>query len=119
MNEYQVKLKQKMDEYVRLIYGWTKDFPVSEMYGITSQLRRSTLSIALNYVEGYARNRSRVRLNFLEISYGSLKESKYLVELCAFDKLINKTNFKKADKLVDEIGAMLWTEIKNLLRTAK
>lgn len=119
MNEYQEKLKQMMDEYVRLIYSWTKDFPKSERYEITSQLRRATLSIVLNYIEGYARNRTLVRLNFLEISYGSLKESKYLVELCAFEKFINKSDFKKADKLADEIGAMLWTEIKNLSSRSK
>jgi four helix bundle protein len=81
-----------MDEYVHLVYKLARKFPQEELYGVTSQLRRSALSVMLNYIEGFARIRNAVQKNFLEISYGSLKESKYLL------------NFS----LVEEIGAMLW-----------
>ncbi|PJB19449.1 four helix bundle protein, partial [Candidatus Falkowbacteria bacterium CG_4_9_14_3_um_filter_36_9] len=57
----------------------TRSFPKDELYGITSQLRRAALSVILNYIEGYARKRDKVYKNFLEISYGSLKEAKYLL----------------------------------------
>ncbi len=43
-----------MDEYVHFIYKITKTFPKEELYGATSQLRRSSLSVILNYIEGYA-----------------------------------------------------------------
>jgi len=79
MNDYQRKLKAKMDEYAHFIYRATKDFPRDEIYGVVSQIRRASLSVILNYIEGYARRRPLVRLNFLETSYGSLKESKYLL----------------------------------------
>ncbi len=72
-------LKQYMDEFVYFIYQITKGFPKEELYGITSQLRRAALSIILNYIEGFARQRKTVLKNFLEISYGSLKETKYLL----------------------------------------
>lgn len=72
-------LKIKMDEFVHLVYQVSKDFPKDELYGVTSQLRRSALSVILNYIEGYVRNRDKVYKNFLEISYGSLKEAKYLL----------------------------------------
>lgn len=41
-----------MDDYVRLVYQFTKTFPRVEIYGITSQIRRSALSVILNYIEG-------------------------------------------------------------------
>ncbi len=72
-------LKQKMDELAHCIYQETKNFPRDEIYGITSQLRRAGLSIILNYIEGYARTGSREYKNFLQISYGSLKETNYLL----------------------------------------
>ena len=72
-------LKIKMDEFVHLVYRISKNFPKDELYGVTSQLRRSALSVILNYIEGYARIKSKVYRNFLEISYGSLKEAKYLL----------------------------------------
>ena len=80
MNDFQEKLVKKMDGYAHAVYKLTKNFPREELYGITSQLRRASLSVALNFIEGYARFRNKVNKNFLEISYGSLKESKYLIE---------------------------------------
>jgi len=107
-------LKGKMDNYVHLIYKLSKDFPREEIYGTTSQLRRATLSIILNYVEGYARRREKVHKNFLEISYGSLQESKYLVEFCFKENYLSKQDYEKAGKLADEIGAMLWGTLSKL-----
>lgn len=114
MNQFQKKLAELMDEYAHFIYNTTKSFPPNEIYGTTSQIRRSSLSVVLNYIEGYARNRSSVRLNFLEISYGSLKESKYLLHFSLIEKYLNNDCYNNGAKLADEIGAMLWTEIKNI-----
>jgi len=119
MNEFQEKLKKKMDEYVHFIYKTTKDFPKHELYGVTSQIRRSTLSVVLNYVEGYARKKPLVRLNFLEMSYGSLQESKYLTHFSLVEEYLINKDYQKANKLVEEIGAMLWTEITNLEKNIK
>lgn len=119
MNEYQEKLKIKMDKYVHFVYGITNTFPRSELYGSTSQIRRAALSVILNYIEGYARKKSLVRLNFLEISYGSLQESKYLLYFALTEKYINKNNYDIGIKLAEEIGAMLWKEINNLEKSIK
>jgi len=102
------KLKYKMDEYVSFIYELTKNFLKEEIYGITSQLRRSSLSVILNYIEGFTRNSNKAYKNFLEISYGSLKESKYLLYFSLKQRYLTKDNYIKAIKLADEIGAMLW-----------
>jgi len=105
---YHEKLKKIMDEYVHLVYGFTRQFPKEELYGVTSQLRRSALSVILNYVEGFARNREKVHKNFLEISFGSLKESKYLIEFSLKEGYLSKEAHDKAILAADEIGAMLW-----------
>ncbi len=89
-NDFSEKLKLKMDEYAHLVYGITKKFPKEEIYGITSQLRRSSLSVILNYIEGYARFKKQVKCNFWEISYGSLKESKYLLHFALKEEYYKK-----------------------------
>ncbi len=119
MNDYQKKLKKKMDDYVHLVYLMSKRFPKEEAYGITSQFRRASLSIVLNYIEGYARFRSKVRFNHLEVAFGSFKESQYLLEFVLIEKLITRDEYSEAHELCDQIGAMLWTELDNLSRSIK
>ncbi|HDL74963.1 MAG TPA: four helix bundle protein [bacterium] len=114
MNTFHKELKIKMDKYVHIVYKITKDFPKEELYGVTSQLRRATLSIILNYIEGFARERKAVKKNFWEISYGSLKESKYLLHFSLVEKYLTKKDYDKTVKLADELGAMLWRSIQPL-----
>lgn len=103
-----------MDEFLNKVYDYTKNFPKEEMFGLTSQLRRAALSVILNYIEGYARNKKLVYKNFLEISYGSLKESKYLLYFCLIEKYLSQKDYKKAIDLAEEIGAMIWGVLKKL-----
>lgn len=111
-NEFHQKLKKIMDEYAHAIYQVTNKYPKEEIYGITSQLRRASLSVILNYIEGYSRFKKKVVINFLEISYGSLKESKYLLNFSMKEGYISKMEYNKTLLLAEEIGAMLWTDIK-------
>ena len=108
MDDFSEKLKGKMDEYVHLVYRLTRNFPREELYGSTSQLRRATLSIILNYIEGFARKRKGVKKNFWEILYGSLKESKYLLYFSLKENYFDQIEYKKVMNLAEEIGAMLW-----------
>ena len=55
-----------------------------------------------------------VKTNFFEMSYGSLKETAYLLEFAYIEKWIANEEHKRGTKLADEIGAMLWSELKNL-----
>lgn len=114
MNEFQEKLKNKMDRYAHLAYKLSNRFPKSELYGMTSQFRRASLSIILNYIEGFARKKRKVKKNLWEISYGSLRESKYLLKFAYEEGYLEKENFKKANELAEEIGAMLWHSIQSL-----
>ena len=107
-------LKIKMHQYVKYVYKVTKNFPRDELYGVTSQLRRAALSVILNYIEGYARRKElncKVYKNFLEISYGSLKESKYLFYFSYTENYLAEQDYNQLIVLADEIGKMLWSTI--------
>ena len=53
--QFHSELKLLMDEYVNLVYDYTNGFPKDELFGVTSQIRRSSLSVILNYIS-YKRN---------------------------------------------------------------
>lgn len=112
--DFREELRKKMDEYVHFVYKLTRNFPEEEKFGVTSQIRRASLSVILNFIEGFARLRKTVQQNFLEIAYGSLKESRYLLHFALVEKYISKQEYKKGIKMADEIGAMLWPIIKGL-----
>ncbi len=65
-------------------------------------------------MEGFARFRSKVQINFFETSYGSLKESMYLIEFCYKEKFILQKEFDELTRLGNEVGAMLWSTFKNI-----
>jgi four helix bundle protein len=55
-------------------YKLTHGFPQSEVYGLTSQIRRASVSVASNIAEGYGRKTKQEYLQFLHIALGSLRE---------------------------------------------
>lgn len=59
------------------VYRATREFPKTERYGLTSQMRKSAVSIPSNIVEGSARKSEADYLKFLNISYTSAKELQY------------------------------------------
>jgi len=70
--ELDVWLKSKV--LVKEIYLITKNFPIEEMYGLTSQMRRCAVSIPSNIAEGYGRQYKKESLQFFHIARGSLYE---------------------------------------------
>jgi four helix bundle protein len=55
-------------------YKFTRLFPQSELYGLTSQIRRSCVSVASNIAEGYGRRSKQEYIQFLHIALGSVRE---------------------------------------------
>jgi four helix bundle protein len=65
---------QKAMDLVEAVYGSTKSFPKEELYGLTSQIRRSAISIPSNIAEGHCRNGRREFVHHVSIALGSLAE---------------------------------------------
>lgn len=104
-------LQSKIDAFVAKVYESTQNFPKSEVFGVTSQIRRAALSVALNYVEGYARLGVPTNRHFLEMAYGSLKETNYLIRFSHQQHFINEGTKSELLIMTDELGAMLWRTI--------
>lgn len=64
------------------IYEITKGFPKSELYGLTSQLRRSALSVPTNIAEGCGRESKKELRRYLVMASGSIVEVEYLLLFC-------------------------------------
>lgn len=69
------------DDLAVAVYQQTRSFPREELYGLTSQIRRSCSSVAANIAEGAARDSKKDYLHFLHIARGSLAETQYFVHL--------------------------------------
>ena len=75
MNNYkELKVWKKAVDLAVNVYKYTQAFPAEERYGLTSQARRSSVSIPSNIAEGSGRNTNKDFDNFLGISYGSTCE---------------------------------------------
>jgi four helix bundle protein len=72
---------QLADDLVLSIYEATKVFPREEMFGLTSQVRRASVSVAANIVEGCGRDSDAEYSHFLNIAFGSLREVGYYIHL--------------------------------------
>lgn len=60
--------------FVTAVYAATQGFPKEELYGLTSQIRRSAVSVPSNIAEGRAKRTTKDFIRFLNIAYGSMAE---------------------------------------------
>jgi four helix bundle protein len=72
---------KRADDLVVEVYKVTQSFPKSELYGLTSQIRRAAVSVAANIAEGSARQYMKEYLRFLYIADASLAEVAYYIHL--------------------------------------
>ena len=96
------------------IYAVTMDFPSSEIYGLTSQLRRSAVSIPSNIAEGYGRNSTNDYKRFLQIAVGSLYELQTQIEIAFSLKYIGEQKHNEIVNLSIEIDKMLYSIIQKI-----
>ncbi len=87
------------------IYKVTKTFPTEEKFGLVSQMRRAGVSIAANIAEGFKKRGSRDKINFYNISQGSIEEIKYYLILSK-DLAYLETNDQLVER-ADVVGRML------------
>jgi four helix bundle protein len=92
---------------VEEIYTLSKRFPSEERFGLTSQLRRSAVSIPSNIGEGARRKRRKAFLNHLDIALGSQGEVDVQLELATRLAFCTKTDRGVIQQRIDRIGRML------------
>jgi four helix bundle protein len=95
---------QRAHRLVLSIYKMTLDFPKHELYGLVSQVRRASVSIAANIAESFRRRTPADKARFLSISQGSLEEVRYYLIL-AEDLQYAKTN--ELHMLLSEVNKLL------------
>lgn len=98
---------QKSMELVVEIYKLTEKYPKSELYGLTSQTRRSSVSIPSNIAEGRRRGSQKDYRQFLIIAYGSGAELETQIEIAKRLSFGKNLNFSKVDLLLLEVMKML------------
>ena len=106
-NYKELKVWEKSHLLVLDIYRITAKFPKEEIFGITSQIRRSAASIPANIAEGCGKNSQLDMANFLNISLGSANETDYFLLLCKDLKYISEADFFELENTINTIKAML------------
>jgi four helix bundle protein len=98
---------QKGHSLTKEIYLSTSKFPKEELYGITSQLRRSMLSIPTNIAEGVGRGSDVDFKRFLQIAFGSASEAEYLILISKELKYLTQEEAISFEHQIIEIKKML------------
>ena len=106
-NYKELKVWDKAHELTLIIYKRSITFPKEEVYGLTSQLRRSSSSIPANIAEGCGKNSQLEFAHFLNIALGSANETEYYLILSKDLNYLNTEDFETLSKLINEIKAML------------
>ena len=92
---------QKAHEFVKEVYRVTKKFPEDERYGLTSQFRRASVSVAANICEGYSKLSRADKLRFMNIAQGSLEESRYYIILSLDINYIDRETYDHLEYLIN------------------
>ena len=98
MKHQDLDIWKKSIDVVTVIYKITEKFPQNEQYGLTSQIRRSAVSIPSNIVEGCARFSDKDTLHFLSIAVGSIAELQTQLLIAK-----NLQYIENSDKITDEL----------------
>lgn len=96
------------------IYKVTNEFPKNELYGLTQQIRRASVSVCSNIAEGSGRSTQKEFKRFLEISLGSLKEVEYQLKLSKDLNYIQTSTFDRINSDIDLCIRKLYTYIKKI-----
>jgi len=104
-------------ELVKLIYKITKSFPDEEKFGITSQLRRASISIASNLAEGTSRNTNKDKAHFTTLSFSSLMEVLNQIIITKELNFISEDNYQvvrsEIERISNELNALRKSQLNN------
>ena len=110
----QLKVWEKSHQLALAVYKVTKEFPKEELYGLTSQIRRSSMSIPTNIAEGCGRNTDADFARFLQMAMGSASETEYQLILARDLEFLPKDSYEQLHNEVEEVKRMLASLLKTL-----
>lgn len=111
----ELRVWQQAIGLVEKIYVLTQKFPREEIYGLTSQIRRSVVSVPSNIAEGHTRSHLKEYLHHLSISQGSLAELETQMEIAGRLKYISSGQLKEVLDEVNSLGKQLYA-LRNSLK---
>lgn len=103
----QIRVWVKAHELALEIYRTTASFPREELYGLTSQMRRSSASIPANIAEGYGRGGNAELARFLQMGMGSAYEVEYHALLARDLFLVDAIAYERLQNRIVEVKRML------------
>ena len=103
-----LKVWRRAHELTLEIYKLTRDFPPDERFALTQQMRRSTVSIPANIVEGFKRRSDKEYAHFLNIAEASLEETKYFLILAKDLEYMKTDKYNELMRLSEETGKMIF-----------
>ncbi|ODA34594.1 four helix bundle protein [Planctopirus hydrillae] len=98
---------KKSIDIAKACYQITEAFPRNEQFGLTSQIRRASISVSANISEGKAYGQSRSMLHFLQIAIGSLAELDTHWEIALQLGYISESDCRNMQANLDEVSRML------------
>lgn len=102
---------QRSVELISAVYELTEQFPKSEMYGLTAQMKRAAISVASNIAEGKVRGTRKDYRHFLLTAFGSGAELEAQIEIAKILPFGKNLNYTNTDRLLKEVMKMLNTLI--------
>ena len=109
-----LKIWQKGISLVKLIYKSCESFPKEEVFGLTSQIKRSSISIPSNIAEGWGRNSTQSYSHFLKIARGSLMELEIQIIIAKELGFVTELQYNEIIDLITEESKMLNAFIKSV-----
>jgi four helix bundle protein len=98
---------RKAIDFVVDVYKITEEFPKEEKFGLTSQVRRTAVSVVANIAEGAGRKSTKEFINFLSIAQGSASEVETELLISLRLNYLTEEDYQRLFNSLDEIGKML------------
>lgn len=113
-----IRAWQLADHLAVSVYQVSRIFPKEERYGLVSQMRRSSVSIAANIAEGSHRASKKEYLQFLSVARGSLAELRYYLHLSRRLAYLAPESYEHVDQQADEVGRVLYGLMRSIDNSA-
>ena len=102
-----LQIWQKGIDITDKVYSVTEDFPKSELYGLTSQMRKASVSIPSNVAEGFARYHNKEYRQFLYISLGSCAELETQMIIASKRNYVTQKKLKELSEDINHESRMI------------